>query len=197
MIKINLIADKQAAKAKKKSFSGPSFSGLGNNRNLLLGGVLVIARSATGGWWFVVNRDLNSWEKKHTEADAELARLKPIRDKADRYEKRKELLEQKISLITELKKQQTVPVHILDQVSRNLPDFLWLDSMDASQNKIEIKGKATTYNAVSNFYKNLSASGFFADVTLGRTFEVPQGVSFSLKCAFAPTEGVLGESPQG
>ncbi len=63
-------------------------------------------------------------------------------------------------------------MHILDQLSRNLPDFLWLEKMNANNNQITITGKATTYNAVTNFYNNLSRSGFFQDVTLGRTFEV-------------------------
>ena len=59
-----------------------------------------------------------------------------------------------------------MPVHILDQVSRNLPEFMWLDSLTASANAINIVGKATTYNAVSNLYDNLRASGQFSDVVL-------------------------------
>ena len=74
--------------------------------------------------------------------------------------------------------------YILDQVSRNLPEFLWLESMTANNNQIVIGGKATTYNAVSNFYSNLTGSGYFENVGLGRTFEVPEGVSFSLTCSF-------------
>ncbi len=83
-------------------------------------------------------------------------------------------------------------MHILDQVSRNLPDFLWLESMSANNNQISISGKATSYNAVTNFYNSLSDSGLFANVSLGRTFEVQEGVAFSLTCAFAG----LGVAPQ-
>ncbi len=56
--------------------------------------------------------------------------------------------------------------------------------MSANNNAINITGKATTYNAVSNFYSNLNESGYFHEVALGRTFEVPEGVSFSLTCRF-------------
>jgi len=70
-------------------------------------------------------------------------------------------------------------------VSRNLPDFLWLESMSVNNNQITISGKATSYNAVTNFYNNLSDSGFFASVSLGRVFEVQEGVAFSLTCGFA------------
>jgi Tfp pilus assembly protein PilN len=84
-----------------------------------------------------------------------------------------------------LKKQQAVPVYILDQVSRNLPEFLWLDKMSAAANNISISGKATNYNAVSNFYTNLTDSGYFSNVSLGRTFKVAEGVAFSLSCSFS------------
>jgi Tfp pilus assembly protein PilN len=76
-------------------------------------------------------------------------------------------------------------------VSKNLPDFLWLERMAASDNAISIVGKATTYNAVSNFYNNLKESGFFTNVTLGRTYEAQEGVIFSLSCAF-----VVPQQPQ-
>ncbi len=76
-------------------------------------------------------RSDKDWVRKHTEADRELQRLEEIRKKGEEYEEQKALLARKIDLITELKKQQAVPVHILDQISRNLPDFLWLDRMSA------------------------------------------------------------------
>ena len=65
--------------------------------------------------------------------------------------------------------------------------------MSANDNRITISGKATTYAAVSNFYGNLSDSGFFGGVELGRTFEVKAGVSFSLTCSFA-TETTTAEN---
>jgi Tfp pilus assembly protein PilN len=130
-------------------------------------------------------REANEWQAKLKEADQEIKRLEAAIKKGQDYEVQKALLARKIDLITNLKKQQAVPVHILDKVSRSLPDFLWLDTMSASNNQISISGKATTYNAVSNFYSNLNDSGYFTNVTLGRTFEVPEGVSFSLTCSFA------------
>jgi Tfp pilus assembly protein PilN len=154
-------------------------------KNVMLVAVLILGVSVAGGWWWMLKGEISGWQTKLREADAELKRLEePIR-KGEEYEAQKNLLARKIDLITNLKKQQAVPVHILDKVSRSLPEFLWLDSMSASKNQISISGKATTYNAVSNFYANLNDSGFFDNVTLGRTFEVPEGVSFSLTCHFS------------
>jgi len=193
MIKINLLAERKQAKAKAPS--SLKIEGMGKSQNLLLGGLLVLGLLVAGGWWWMVSNDLADWKIKHEEADRELERLTEIRAKGEEYKQRKELLARKIDLITELKKQQAVPVHILDQISKNLPEFLWLDSMTANQNLIGISGKATTFTAVSNFYENLNGSGHFADVNLGRVFEVPEGVSFSLSCRFTGVGQAAPESP--
>jgi Tfp pilus assembly protein PilN len=183
MIKINLLAERTQAKA--KTASPIKVEGMGSGQNLLLVGLLLLGLVVAGGWWWTVDNSLSNWKTKHAEADRELERLAEIRKKGEEYKKQKELLARKINLITELKKQQAVPVHILDQISKNLPEFLWLDAMSANQNQINISGKATTYTAVSNFYENLNGSGYFSDVSLGRVFEVPEGVSFSLTCRFS------------
>jgi Tfp pilus assembly protein PilN len=183
MIKINLLAERKAAKAK----SATSFKfEMGGSQNLLLAGIIVVGALVAGGWWWARVSELSRVQQAKVTAQAELKRLEEVRKKAEAFKTQKELLERKINLITELKKKQAVPVHILDQVSRNLPEFMWLDSLTASANAINIVGKATTYNAVSNLYDNLRASGQFSDVVLGKTAEIAEGVSFSLTCRYAP-----------
>lgn len=189
MIKINLIAENR--QAKKAKSSGPTMGiegGVGGPKNFLMIGILAIAVAVAGGWYWKLQGDITDWNQKNAKAQIELDRLADIRKKGDDYKKMKQLLEHQIELITQLKKQQTVPVHILDQVSKNLPEFLWLETMSASKNQINISGKATTFNPVSTFYSNLSNSGYFGDVKLGRTFETADGVNFSLTCAFTAND---------
>jgi Tfp pilus assembly protein PilN len=185
MIKINLLAEKRPTKKTKTRSPLESSASGGSGRNVLLVGVLAIGVVVAGGWWWMLNRSIDDWQQKIADADKELKRLEAAIKKSEEYEAQRDSLARKIALITDLKKQQQVPVHILDQVSRNLPDFLWLESMTANQGRISISGKATTYAAVSNFYSNLTDSGYFTEVELGRTFEVPAGVSFSLTCGFS------------
>jgi type IV pilus assembly protein PilN len=185
MIKINLITEKKQTKKKSTRSRTSGEGGVGGGSNGLLIGILVLGVAAAGGWWWTLNNEVDDWTHQITEADKEIKRLEEIIKKGEQYEAQKALLARKIDLITELKKQQAVPVYILDQVSKNLPEFLWLDKMSAASNNISISGKATNYNAVSNFYTNLTDSGYFGNVSLGRTFEVPEGVSFSLTCSYA------------
>jgi Tfp pilus assembly protein PilN len=197
MIKINLVAERKAAKGGKAAPGPVVAQGTGGTRNLLLVGIVLLGVLVSAGWWWSLTSQRTRLQQDIRAAEQELVRLEEIRKKADEFKRQKELLERKITLITDLKKKQSVPVHILDQVSRNLPDFLWLDSMTAANNQINIAGKATTYNAVSNFFDNLNASGNFTDVVLGKTSEIPEGVSFSLTCRFAPPQAPEPQAPQG
>ena len=187
MIKINLLAERRAAKAKAKDKASTSVNfEMGGSQNLLLAGIMVVGLLVSGVWWWARVSELDRVGNEKVAAEAELKRLEDVRKKAEAFKTQKDLLERKINLITELKKKQAVPVHILDQVSRNLPEFMWLESLTASSNAISIVGKATTYNSVSNLYDNLRASGQFSDVVLGKTTEIADGVSFSLTCRYAP-----------
>jgi len=187
MIKINLVAGKKPT-AKTAQAAGPKLE-LGGARNLLLVGMLLVGVAVAGGWWWSLNGARVELKQRHVEADRELERLVEVREKAEQYKQQKDTLVRKIDLITTLKKKQEGPVHILDQISRSLPDFVWLDSMGVNNGQINVAGKATSYNAVTNFYNNLSESGHFASVTLGRVFAVKEGVSFSLACGFAGLGG--------
>jgi Tfp pilus assembly protein PilN len=187
MIKINLIAERKAAKVKPGAAVKVETGA--QTQTVLLAGILLIGVVIAGAWWWAKNRELAEWQQKIRVAQVELDRLVEIRKKGEYYKAQKERLERQIQLVTDLKKQQDVPVHILDQISKNLPEFLWLESMTAKANQIGLKGQATTYNAVSNFYNNLTGSGYFKDVVLGRASEVADGVGFTLDCTFAPPSG--------
>lgn len=186
MIKINLLAEKKPAKTKTQSTF--KFEGIGGGQNFLLLGIVTLGFLVAGGWYWARSTELKEIEHKKVQDQAELVRLQEVRKKAEDFKQQKDLLEKKIALITDLKKKQAVPVHLLDQISRNLPDFLWLDSMSAVSNQINLTGKATTYTAVSNFYDNLLGSGYFSEVVLGKTSEAPDGVSFSMVCKFVPPQ---------
>lgn len=188
MIKINLIAERKPAKQSRSASASASASSGGSGgtgRSLMLVGIVGVAFVVAAGWWWTLNAKVDHWNDEIQKADAELKRLESAIKKSEEFERQKDLLARKITLITDLKRQQDVPVHILDQISLNLPEFLWLESMTANQTRISISGKATNYSAVSTFYTNLTQSGYFANVELGRTFEVPAGVSFSLTCGFS------------
>lgn len=192
MIRINLLATAEQGKARAVKI--PRFEGAGTlGQNVLMAGVVVFAVLFIAWRWYDLASEHKRLAAEISLAEKEKERLQAIIKKGEEYKAKKDLLERKISIITQLKRNQSGPVHLLDEVSKQMPDFLWLDSMSEANFSISIVGKATTYNAVSNFYNNLTGSRYFQNVVLGPISTVPVGVTFSLSCQFLPhSEGQGG-----
>lgn len=184
MIKINLLATTQPGKAKAVRAPRLEVGDLG--QNVLMAGVVLLAILFIGWRWYDLATEARRLHREIAAAEQEKRRLQEIIKKGEDFKAKKELLQRKITLITQLKRNQSGPVHLLDEVSKQLPDFLWLESMTESGFNIQIQGKATTYNAVSNLYNNLTGSRYFQNVTMGPISAIPVGVTFSLTCSFLP-----------
>lgn len=157
MIRVNLLAaDQHRAKA-------PSFSGLSANKVHILGAVLVAAGVAVAGYRHL---DLQSQQTyanlQLQQAKAEELRLKAVTDELARFESQTTLLQQRVALIEQLRKGQRSPVTLLDQVSRGLPDRLWLTQMKQAGADVTLEGRTTTLTALSDLIGNLENSGAFA-----------------------------------
>jgi len=63
-----------------------------------------------------------------------------------------------VVLIQQLRRGQSVPVQLLDHISRSMPDTLWLTSLDQKGNVVTIEGRTTTLISVSDFVANLGSS---------------------------------------
>jgi type IV pilus assembly protein PilN len=195
MIKINLIAEAQKGKAREKA--APRLEGSGVlGQNVLMLGVVVLAALLVGWRWTSLSSEHRTLTAEIVRAEAEKERLQAIIKKGEEYKAKKDLLQRKIELVSQLKRNQSGPVHLLDEVSKQLPDFLWLDNMNEASWAVTIQGKATTYNAVSNFYNNLTGSRYFQNVVMGPITAIPAGVSFSLTCQFLPQPQGTGDPAQ-
>ncbi len=100
-------------------------------------------------------------------------------------ETRAEELRTKIDTIRQLKENQKGPVRILDEVSRAMPDLLWLTSLNLAGNHLTLNGMVLDENAFANYVDSLNASPFFGEptvVTLQRSRE--NAFSFRLECDF-------------
>jgi Tfp pilus assembly protein PilN len=51
---------------------------------------------------------------------------------------------------------------MLDQISRSVPDRLWLVDMKQTGDDVTIDGKTSTLSSLADFVANLEASGYFA-----------------------------------
>lgn len=182
MIRINLLEEQRKAPTKSRELN------LGGSSGIVAVAMIALAVLFVGYKSFSLGSQQKSLQREVAAADAELKELQDALKLIDTHKAKKEALNRQVELISELKRRQQVPVHLLDQLSTELPDFLWLEGLEETGGKVKIRGRATTYNAVSNFYNNLNNSPFFSDVSLGNTQRVTEGVSFSLSCRFKTVE---------
>lgn len=190
MIRINLLEQRKPAAqgAAKSGGRGASFKVGAAGSGLLAAAIVLGCVGFIGYKWYTISNQIKELTAANTRADQEIKELDKALKTIDQYQAKKNILEQRVSVISDLKRRQSVPVHLLDQISKQLPEFLWLDGMDEKANTLNVKGKATTYNAVSNFYNNLKESPFFSNVSMEITQSAPEGVSFAMSFSFVPPQ---------
>ena len=175
MIKINLLTEARAAAAKKK---GPALPTGAKLNNLVLIGGLALGLIYIGTMALVLTSQRRHLDDEIGKAKEEVARLKSIIDEVKGYEDKKRSLEEKIALINNLKTNQKGPVRLMDEVSRALPDLVWLTELQVAGDLLTLKGKTLSPNAVATYLENLKKSSYFAEPVfknLGREAG-PQGI---------------------
>lgn len=166
MIRINLISEGKKSPAVRSARLRAFNLNAQNIAVVLVVVSFLLAALAYGGYWLYMNRQLAAQRAEISELQATVAELEEIIKEVERFEKRKVELQHKIDVITDLRNNQRGPVHIMDQVSRALPDFLWLDRMDVNASQVNITGKAFTTSSVANFIENLDGVAEFQEPVL-------------------------------
>jgi len=152
MIRINLLGvDRQKAR------KAPAFD-LNQQLTLACGVILVATALGVGWWYWTLTEHATRVEAEIEAAQREQAQLKSLLTDVQQFEARRAQLQQRVQLIEQLRAGQSVPVQLLDHVSRSLPDMLWLTELEQSADALTIQGRSTTLIALSDFVGNLGNS---------------------------------------
>ena len=155
MIKINLLTvDRERAKRKAKFQVG---------QKVTVGcSLILVAAALVVGWWFwSLQRASADLDQQIADAERETQRLQSVIQQVTQFEARRAQLQQRVTLIEELRKGQTGPVHLLDQISKALPEAMWLTDLRQAANDITLEGRCTSLNSLSDFVSALEASELF------------------------------------
>jgi type IV pilus assembly protein PilN len=184
MIRINLLATERSKKKKSGGGGGglPSAGALQSYLLLALfaGGAAVLC---AGAWWLQSNKlatldtSIAADTKRKNDLDA-------IKKKVDEFQQKKATLENKVAVIEMLRAAQKSPVHMLDEVSGSLPDYVWLTQMDETTGAVRFGGQSNSLAAVADFISALQTSGWFPSVELVSSQEQNSLVTFNLQGKF-------------
>jgi len=208
LIKINLVREGRAVRGTgaAPTVSAAAAGGPSNLNTVLVAGGLILGVLVGGGWWLWEKRILG--EKQDTVAvkTTEAQRLEAIIKEVEDYQKRKDNLQKRIDLINQLKQSQKGPVRIMDQISKDLPDLVWLDRLTISGGVISIEGRGLNPNAIANFVENIKGDPFFEEPDLSSVTGMAASsttpvysFSMSFKFTYAPKgeAGAAGTTTTG
>jgi type IV pilus assembly protein PilN len=165
MIKINLLAEGKRPVVARKS-KAPMVGGSGDLANYLLIAGIVLGLLITGGWWLWLNHRIAVKDREVGAAQHEVDELQQVIKEVEQYKVKKAELERKITVINDLKENQRGPVQIMDEISRALPELLWLTRMEVTNTNITLHGSAFNMSAVANFIDNLDKVEAFGEPLL-------------------------------
>lgn len=161
MIRINLLTEKK----RKKKASGP------NSFIVLLSGISLATLIAAGGTTLLLNSKVSQLKEQREKNRVLINDLSKRINEIKKYERLNKELEQKSTLIETLRKNQSVPVKLLDEVSSLIPEGIWLNSFLYRDNGVSLEGLAFTNNDIVAYVDNLKKSPGFADVYLEESSE--------------------------
>lgn len=161
MIKINLLTAEKPRATVTSRFPQISFKG----QQLALGcGLILLLSAGTIVWrWQALAAASTQLDVDISAAQQETIRLHSVIGDVQKFEQRRTQLQQRVTLIEQLRKDQAGPVHMLDQLSLAIPSMMWLTDLKQSPGGVEvlIDGRSTGLTTLSDFVANLEASGYF------------------------------------
>lgn len=191
MIEINLLPGKK--KRKKAGGAGitlPDFSEFAGKIKdpLMIGaiGVWVIVLPVVGFIYFTESRKLTELEAEVNRVSAQARQFNSLIAEKQRLESLRDSLSVELAAIREIDADRYVWAHIMEEVTKALPDFTWIISLefvpppaleqteeaDATVRppvRFTLDGRTADIGAYTRFLRNLANSPWIADVQPGAT----------------------------
>jgi type IV pilus assembly protein PilN len=199
MIRINLLGVERP-----KTRRLPTFTVQAQQLTIACSAILVAAFAGVGWWYWSLAQTAAQVETDITTAQQELQRLQSVLAEVKQFEAQRTQLQQRVQLVEQLRAGQTIPVQLLDHVSRSVPEMLWLTDMEQKGAALTIQGRANVLAATADFVTNLKSSNLLADIDMKTEVETLQPVQgqagvelykFTVTAAVSKTDPVRPAPP--
>ena len=156
MIRINLVAgERRSVKTGGRRLDL-------TQKMTVIGSLIVVVTVLLVGWrYWALGQQETQLVADFDAARREEARLGEVLKQVTDFENQRTQLQQRVALIDELRRGQNAPVHMIDQISRSLPEMTWLVAVRQEGYDITIDGRSTTLSSLSDFVGNLEATRYF------------------------------------
>lgn len=184
MIKINLLPG--AEKRKRRVGAGglpfklPASMPALNRMTAFIVAAWIIG-PLVGLWLFLgVQNEMEEVQVALDQAVADSARYGAVIQTQARLQARQDTIAEKLQIIQEIDAGRYIWPHIMDEISRALPEFTWLEGVGAAGGSsatptFEIKGKTASLPALTRFMDALEASPFLRGIQLVSSEQAQMG----------------------
>jgi Tfp pilus assembly protein PilN len=215
MIRINLLPGPQKKRRGGAKFSlGSATELLAKVRNPLMIGVVsawAVGLVAVAGLWVLQSRQLAAVQEEHGRVEAEARRYRTLIREKRRAEQLQDSLATEIAAIRAIDGERYVWPHILEEVTKALPDYTWLVSLQAMAAGFEdvsdttvkvqppirfaIEGRTPDLSAYTRFVSQLAASPWVRNAEFGAVQSVLEDErpvqSFSVTVTFRAADSAF------
>ena len=142
-----------------------------------LGGAVVVGIAVTMITLFVFSQMISTQESRNDRLTAEIAVLEKDIAEIDALERQKERLLARMEIIEQLQKSRPEIVHLFDELSRQLPEGIYLTGVKQTGSRVEIRGVAQSSTRVSALMRQIDASEWLGDPEVERVETTQAGSS--------------------
>jgi len=155
MIRINLLVAERGRPQRRVGIA------LGQRVTLICGAIFVAVIGLVVWQAVSVRGETDRLDEQLRLVDLDLATMSDVVTRRNEFETRGAELARRVALVEELRNEQDGPVRMLDQVSRALPEGVWLTELRQDRADITIQGQAVSLVVLSDLVAALEASGYF------------------------------------
>ncbi len=102
-------------------------------------------------------------------AKQELTKLQPEVELVNSLESKQKQLNILIELVKNLNLNRSLMIHVIDEINKNIPDYMWLTDINIVAGTINISGITFSNLIVTQFMQNLENSNYISNITLIET----------------------------
>ena len=166
MPNINLLPWREAERKKRQRDFG-----------VAMGGAIVAAIVVVMLTIFAYSQMISNQKARNERLTVEITELEKSIAEIDGLERQKERLLARMEIIEQLQKSRPEVVHLFDELTRQLPEGVYLTGIKQSGSRIEVRGVAQSSTRVSALMRQIDASEWLADPEVERVATTTAGAS--------------------
>jgi type IV pilus assembly protein PilN len=128
-----------------------------------MGGSFVAGIVVLGLLMFAFSNMINEQRDRNNRLSSEIAVLDKSITEIDGLERQKERLLARMEIIEQLQSSRPEVVHLFDEMTRKLPEGVYLTGLKQSGSQVELKGVAQSSTRVSALMRQIDSSEWFSD----------------------------------